>query len=217
MDTMRNYWYLIVSFFLSYTLNGQEYLLGIKAAIGSSIVNQDVQIGDFYRIYGLDDERNCLLTEIELNVEYKKGYSLISGIGYMKQNTMVNNVHSITVPLGVGFVYGSKFCLIASLQSRTNFLISPRNLFIEEDMLQSGKPHIYKASNIQFIAQLECGFSYRVNESRISASIIHSVGLTSIMESEFIEKIGGARHYSYGVLYSLSYKRYLNFREEKPD
>jgi hypothetical protein len=209
---MRFTFLSISMFIFSSLLFGQEYLIGVKAANGSSIVNNYQSAENFYKINSFRDEKNSVLMQMELNVEYKKGLCFIGGLGYMKQNTMVTNVHSITVPLGVGVVLGNKFCFHSSLQARTNFLLSPTNIFVAEDMLGSNQLHIYKASPVQLLGQWECGVSYRYNESTFSASIIHSFGLTSILESETIEDIWGANHYSHGVLYSISYKKYFKFK-----
>jgi hypothetical protein len=192
-------------------LFGQEYLIGVKAAMGSSIVNNYQSAGNFYKINSFSDEKNSILMQMELNLEYKKGLCLIGGLGYMKQNTMVTNVHSITVPLGVGVVLGNKFRFISSLQARTNFLLSPSKYFVADDMTGYTGPHHYSASPIQLLGQLECGVSYRYNESTISASIIHSFGISPILSSRTFEN-WNVYHYSHGVLYSISYKKYFKVK-----
>lgn len=195
---------------------GQEYLLGLNTALGNAnmLVRSDYK--DYYQMYNLDDEYAYFVIESVLNAELKKGLYLIGGLGYLRQNTTVADVHAVTLPLGVGVKYGGLICFFSSLQVRTNFVVSPTDFFEGEDIMVF-EPMIYKPSRVELQLQLELGFLRRYKESELSFSLIHYGGLTPIMTGNWVDKTGTTWLNTHGILFSLSYKRYLNFGEEKPD
>lgn len=195
---------------------GQEYLIGLNAALGNANMLNRSEYKDYYQVYNLDDEYAYFVIESVLNAEFKKGFYLIGGLGYLRQNTTVADVHAITLPLGVGVKYGGLLCFFTSLQARTNFIVSPTDFFEGEDIMVF-KPMIYKPSRVELQVQLELGLLRRYKESELSFSLIHYGGLTPIMTGNWVDNTGTTWLNTHGILFSLSYKRYLNFGEEKPD
>lgn len=214
--SIRRIKFLLIGLCMCSVSYGQEYLLGLSSSLGNTNMLVRPEYKDYYQMYKLNDEYSHFIIESVLNAEFRKGFYLIGGLGYSRQNTSVADVYAVTLPMGVGVKYGSLICFFSTLQARTNFIVSPTNFFEGEDIMV-GNRMVYKPSSVELQAQIEIGFLRRYKESELSFSLIHYSSLTPVVTGNFVDKTGTIWLNTHGILFSLSFKRYLNFGEEKPD